>query len=112
MKEHSPGEIGILLGLDRVPEAKTLRRKLKEMGLRNKAGDFMSFFSKRWVEQDSSAIGFTYIDGHVRPYHGRKHKLPKTHVARRRLCMPATTDFWVNDASNEPLFLVTSEANE
>ncbi len=112
LKEHSPGEMGILLGLDRVPEAKTLRRKLKDMGLRNKAGDFISFFSKRWVEQDRSAIGFTYIDGHVRPYHGRKHKLPKTHVARRRLCMPSTTDFWVNDANSEPLFFVTSEAND
>ncbi|MDZ7580358.1 MAG: hypothetical protein U5R30_06995 [Deltaproteobacteria bacterium] len=26
--------------------------------------------------------------------------------------MPATTDFWVNDANCEPLFLITAEAND
>jgi hypothetical protein len=28
LSAHQPGELGILLGLDRAPEAKTLRRKL------------------------------------------------------------------------------------
>jgi hypothetical protein len=112
LKGKSPGELGIVLGLDRAPEVKTLRRKLKELGLCEKASEFMAFLTKRWTNQDRDAIGFTYIDGHVRPYHGCKHKLPKTHVARRRLCMPATTDVWVNDARGEPLFLVTAEAND
>ena len=112
LKGRAPGELGIILGLDRAPEVKTLRQKINEMGLRNKAGDFMAFLTQRWTEQDKDILGFVYIDGHVRPYHGRKHKLPKTHVARRRLCMPATTDFWVNDSDCEPLFLVTAEAND
>ncbi len=107
-----PGELGIVLGLDRAPEVKTLRNKLKEMGLRNKAGEFIAFLSKRWADQDKDAIGYTYIDGHVRAYHGRKRNLPKTHVARRRLCMPGTTDFWINDANCEPLFFFTAEAND
>ena len=111
LKGRSPGDLGIILGLDRFPEVKTLRQKLKQMGLRNKAGDFISFLTKRWTAQDKDTIGFVYIDGHVRPYSGRKHKLPKAHVARRRLCMPATTDFWVNDKNCEPLFFVTAEAN-
>jgi len=112
LKEKSPGELGIILGLDRIPEVKTLRRKLKEMGLYGKAAEYMAELTRRWCDDDQEAIGFIYIDGHVRPYHGRKHKLPKTHVARRRLCMPATTDFWVNDELNEPLFLITAEAND
>jgi transposase len=112
LKRCNTGELGIVLGLDRAPEVKTLRRKLKEMGLRNKAGEFLSFLSKRWADQDKDVIGFAYVDGHVRAYNGRKHKLPKTHVARRRLCMAATTDFWVNDANNEPLFFVTAQAND
>jgi len=112
LKAKSPGELGIILGLDRIPEVKTLRRKLKEMGLDGKAAEFMAELTRRWCDEDLDAIGFIYIDGHVRPYNGRKHKLPKTHVARRRLCMPATTDFWVNDASCEPLFLITAEAND
>jgi hypothetical protein len=112
LKGRSPGELGIVLGLDRCPEVKTLRKKLRELGLRNKAGEFISLLSKRWTDQDKETLGFVYIDGHVRPYNGRKHKLPKTHVARRRLCMSATTDFWVNDTNCEPLFFVTSEAND
>lgn len=112
LKRCNPGELGIVLGLDRAPEVKTLRKKLKEMGLCNKAGEFISFLSNRWAHQNKDVIGFAYIDGHVRPYNGRKYKLPKTHVARRRLCMSATTDFWINDARCEPLFFVTAQAND
>jgi hypothetical protein len=112
LKAKSPGELGIILGLDRVPEVKTLRRKIKEMGQGGKAAEFMAELTRGWCDADLDAIGFVYIDGHVRPYNGRKHKLPKTHVARRRLCMPATTDFWVNDADCAPLFLITAEAND
>jgi len=53
-----------------------------------------------------------YVDGHVRPYHGRKHKLPKTWVARRQLAMPATTDFWIHDGLSGPLLFVTAPAND
>jgi hypothetical protein len=77
LKRHNPGELGILLGLDRFPEVKTIRRKLNELGLCKKAGDFASQLSAIWSETDKDALGFLYIDGHVRPYHGRKHKLPK-----------------------------------
>jgi hypothetical protein len=51
-----------------------------------------------------------YLDGHVRVYHGQ-HKLPKTHVARRNLCLPAVTDYWVNDVWGEPILVVTAPAN-
>ena len=30
----------------------------------------------------------------------------------RHVAMPATTDYWVNDAEREPLFMVTCEANK
>jgi hypothetical protein len=55
-------------------------------------------------------MGFLYIDGHVRVYHGQHH-LPKAHVARMRLSMPATTDYWVNDTLGDPLFVLTADAN-
>jgi len=55
-------------------------------------------------------MGFLYADGHVRVYHG-KHPIPKAHVARMRIAMPGTTDYWVNDAGGDPLFVVTAEAN-
>jgi len=109
---HAPGEFGLVLGLDRAPEMKTARRKLAELAGHEKAFSFSRAFTERWAEEDPDALGYLYIDGHVRPYHGRKHTLPKTHVQRRRLCMPATTDYWVNDANAEPLMFVTAPANE
>src|SRR3990172_3787123 len=68
--------------------------------------------AERWIAQAPDAIGFLYIDGHVRPYHGHAHRLPEAHVARRRLCLPATTDFYVNDQQAAPVFLVTAPAND
>ena len=112
LTNHAPGEFGLVLGLDRVPEMKTARRKLAELASHGKALEFSRAFSERWAEENPDALGYLYIDGHVRPYNGRKHKLPKTHVQRRRLCMPATTDYWVNDANAEPLLFVTAPANE
>jgi transposase len=109
---EAPGELGVLLGLDRVPETKTVRRKLEEMAQRGRATRLSAGLAERWVEKTPSALGYLYFDGHVRAYHGEKHRLTKTHVARRRLCMPATTDYWVNDKDAEPLFFVTGELNE
>jgi hypothetical protein len=112
LTDHAPGEFGLVLGLDRAPEMKTARRKLAELADRGKALEFAQAFTRRWAEEDPEALGYLYFDGHVRPYHGRTHTLPKTHVQRRRLCMPATTDYWVNDANAEPLLFITAPANE
>jgi hypothetical protein len=51
-----------------------------------------------------------YVDGHARVYHGQ-HWLPKTHVTRVRISLPATSDYWVNDTAGDPLFVVTADAN-
>jgi len=32
-------------------------------------------------------------------------------VARLRISLPATSDYWVNDSAGDPLFVVTAEAN-
>jgi transposase-like protein len=112
LKGHAPGEFGLLLGLDRAPEVKTLRRKLRELGARGQAHELAATFTRRWANAEPEVLGYLYVDGHVRPYHGRKHTLPKAFVPRRRLCMAATTDVWVNDERAEPLLFVTTEAND
>jgi transposase len=110
LKEHAPPELGRLLGLDRAPEVKTLRRKLTRLAGFGRATELGRQLAQRRVHAFGDAMGFLYVDGHVRAYHG-KRTLPKAHVARMRIAMPATTDYWVNDAVGEPLFVVTSEAN-
>jgi len=110
LKEHSPAALGQVLGLDRAPEVKTLRRKLEQLAAMGRAVDFGKALAKRRIAQRGEAMGFLYVDGHVRVYHG-KHTIPKAHVAQRRLAVPATTDYWVNDQHGDPLFVVTAEAN-
>jgi len=112
LTEHDPGTLGLLLGLDRVPEVKTLRRKLAELGERGLARTLMTTFTERWAKAQPDELGILYVDGHVRPYHGRTHVLPKLHVQQRGRPMPGTKDFHVNDRNAEPLFFVTAEATE
>lgn len=110
LKEHSPQNLGRVLGLDRAPEVKTLRRKLASLAATGRAAQFGDALAQQRVQLRGTAMGFLYVDGHVRVYHGQ-HALPKAHVARMRLSMPATSDYWVNDSSGDPLFVVTAAAN-
>ncbi len=110
LKEHSPAQLGRVLGLDRAPEVKTLRRKLARLAAARRGAEFSRALAQQRVALRGKALGFLYIDGHVRVYHGQR-RLPKTHVTRLRLSMPATSDYWVADTAGDPLFVVTAEAN-
>ena len=110
LKEHCPADLGRVLGLDRAPEVKTLRRKLSRLAALNRAEAFGRALAKKRADAVGSALGFLYVDGHVRVYHGSR-KLPKTHAARMRLAMPATSDYWVGDERGDPLLVVTADAN-
>ena len=110
LKEYSPVDLGRVLGLDRAPEVKTLRRKLARLAAAGRAAEFGEQLARQRVELRGQAMGFLYVDGHVRVYHG-KHPLPKAHVARMRICLPATSDYWVNDSSGDPLLVITALAN-
>jgi hypothetical protein len=111
LKEHSPIDLGRLLGLDRACEVKTLRRKLDVLAARNKSEILGGEVAKIRVKKRESVLGFLYVDGHVRVYNGER-KVSKGYVTQRRLAMPATTDYWVNDQEGEPVFVITAPANE
>jgi transposase len=110
LKEQVPAELGKLVGLDRSPEVKTLRHKLERLASLRRAERFGQELARLRVETRGETLGFLYVDGHVRVYHG-KHHLPKAHVTRMRISLPATSDYWINDQAGDPLFMVTSKAN-
>jgi len=110
LKEQSPVDLGRVLGLDRAPEVKTLRRKLAQLAVSGKTAALAQALALRRVSQRPDMVGFLYVDGHVRAYHG-EHRLPKTLVPRTHRAMPATTDYWVNDQAGDPVFVVTALAN-
>ncbi len=110
LKEYSPQALGRVLGLDRAPEVKTLRRKLARLAAAGRAAQFGHALAEQRIARRGAALGFLYVDGHVRVYHGQ-HALPKVHVARMRISLPATSDYWINDGAGDPWFVVTAEAN-
>src|SRR6201987_624385 len=111
LKERDPAAFGRLLGLDRAPEVKTLRRRLTRLAAHHCAEQLGVELARLRVDQRGHLMGFLYVDGHVRAYHGQRPIASKAYVARRHLAMPASTDYWVNDRSGDPLFVVTGEVN-
>jgi hypothetical protein len=110
LKHHSPGEMGKLLGLDRIPEARCLRSIVKELSLQERASEWNAYLSEEWINKEDTSI--YYIDGHVQVYHGHLANLGKKHVSRQKLCLPGMVEFWVNNADGLPYFFVTGEVNE
>jgi transposase len=110
LKEHSPQELGRIIGLDRAPEVKTVRRKFSRMAAMKRGRQLMDQLAQQRIDQDRGRIAFLYVDGHVREYHG-KAPLSKAKKPQRQVATPAATDTWVNDTNGDPLLVVTSEMN-
>ena len=107
LRGHAPGEFGRLMGLDRIPEVRCLRRKLGELAADGAAEKWAAHLSQQWLrESDPETVGTLYVDGHVRVYHGSATALPRRYVSRQRLCLRGTTDYWVNDGLGMPFFAV------
>jgi hypothetical protein len=108
----TPGEWGKLLGLDRIPEVRTLREKLKllceDLG---RAARWSAELAREWIAGGSSSELVFYVDGHVRVYHGDLTPLPRHYVARERLCLRATTDYWINAMDGQPFLFVNKEVD-
>ena len=104
----APGEWGKLLGLDRIPEVRTLRAKLSALcSEEGRAQHWSHTLAREWMEAEPESAGVLYVDGHVRIYHGKLTALPRRYIARQRLCLRGTTDYWVNAMDGSPFFVVT-----
>jgi hypothetical protein len=112
LRYQAPGEWGKLLGLDRIPEVRTLRAKLKllcqDLG---RAMRWNAQLAKEWIARQNDAELYFYCDGHVRVYHGDQTALPRHYVARERLCLRATTDYWINAMDGQPFLYVNKEVD-
>ena len=107
LKQCKPGELGRIIGLDRVPEVKCLRRKIDLLTRQQQATHLSTILVDSWYSGDSSQDAeFLYIDGHVRIYYGDKANLPVKYVSRQKLCLSATTEYWVNDAQGMPVMKI------
>jgi hypothetical protein len=115
LKNCKPGEIGRIIGLDRIPETKCLRRKIDVFTRQEKSWQLNKLLIDHWYQQDEGNEQhelFFYIDGHVRIYYGDAANLPAKYVSRQKLCLSATTEFWVNDEEGLPVLVVIGELSE
>ena len=112
LRHVPPGELGKVVGLDRVPEVRTLREKIAIMAHTGTPDAWMKELSRSWMEDDPDAAGYLYVDGHVRVYTGSTANLPRRFVSREKLCLRGTTDYWVNDVLGRPFFVVSKAVTD
>ena len=104
LRYQAPGEWGAILGLDRCPETKTLRRKIRLLtSAEHTVRDWQSALARTWATEHDDDWATLAVDGHVKVYTGRKGRLPKHFVARQKLCLPASVSYWVNALGGAPL---------
>ena len=105
LRYQAPGEWGKILGQDRLPGVKCLREKITELS-KDKPMEWSADLSKKWLYEDPEDSTVLYVDGHVRVYHGHQTQLPRHHVSRQKLCLRATTDYWVCGMDGQPFLKV------
>jgi hypothetical protein len=79
LRYYAPGEWGKIMGLDRIPEVRTLRGKVTTLASQAPF-QWSDELCRDWMEANPESAGFLYIDGHVRVYHGSQTKLPRHYV--------------------------------
>jgi len=107
-----PHALGRILGLDRGPEVKTIRRKITTLAATGRAEELLAAMAAAHVarldESDPDLLAVFYVDGHARAYQGGA-KIAKTHLSRLKFPAPATVETWVSDASGDPVLVVMAQ---
>lgn len=103
--------VGRVLGLDRAPEVKTIRRKLSELAGRGRAAELQLAIAAHHAAARPGQLGFLYIDGHTRAYFGTR-EVQAGHVSRLKFPAPATEETWVTDQRGDPLLVVIGEPSD
>jgi transposase-like protein len=107
----APAALGRVLGLDRAPEVKTIRRKLRELAAAGKAADLQLAIAAHHAATRPDELGLLYIDGHTRAYFGGR-QVQKMHLGRLGRPGPGTEESWVTTGRGDPLLAVIAEPSD
>jgi hypothetical protein len=107
-----PAALGRVLGLDRGPEVKTIRRKITALAATGRADELLAAMASAHVarldKSNPDLLAVFYVDGHVRAYQGGR-KVAKTHLSRLKFPAPATVETWISDASGDPVLVIMAD---
>ena len=102
LRYQQPGEWGALLGLDRCPCPRTLRRRTHQLAAAKGLPAWVGCLTQDWCADDPEAVATLFVDGHVQVYSGQG-RLPKHFVTRQKLALPASVGDWVHALGGAPL---------
>ena len=111
MNQNNPLKVGRVLGLDRAPAVKTIRRKLEVLAAREQAANLMNLRSKEIMNGENFPDAVLFVDGHVQCYHGKK-KVGQTWSSSKNRVVKAVSDYWVNLADATPLLCIPTSFNQ
>ena len=102
-----PAALGRVLGLDRAPEVKTIRRKLGELAAAGKAADLIMALAP--LRGGLARHARVLAHRRARPRVLRDGEDPR---ARLKFPAPATMETWVTGQDGNPVFMVTAEPSD
>lgn len=111
LRQHQAEGLGRVLGLDRVPEVKTLRRKLHALSQPLQGAGFLEALARERAAGYQQPVRVVYVDGHVEVYTGH-YPIGQVYAASHSRVVKGTTRTWVNLPGAKPLFCVSGEFNE
>ena len=111
LRQHQAPALGRVLGLDRVLEVKTLRRKLHALSPSLRGAQLMEQLAAERAAAYAQGARVVYVDGHVEVYSGQ-YPIGQVYAAAHSRVVKGTTRTWVNLPGAKPLFCVSSEFNQ
>lgn len=111
IKEYNAENLGRLIGLDRMPEIKTIRRKIKALGKPEWTAEFMRETARQRSREYEGSAETVMVDGHVTAYSG-KRKVGSTWSPRDNRVTKGQTENWVNLPGKCPLLTFETPFND
>jgi transposase len=109
--KRNPLKLGRILGLDRGPSTKTIRRKIRTLSGREKALDVMRSLGEERLAETGIPDAVLYVDGHVKCYYGNG-SVGKTFSTAKNRVVKGETDYWVNLGDGTPILCLPTELND
>lgn len=104
-------DFGCLIGTDRSPALKTVRRKLQEVAVQKQGHRLVMEMARRYVQGDIVEVGVLYADGHIKPYYGSR-SLGEVWSPQRRMPVPGVPQYFINDGKGQPLFFLAAQPHK
>ena len=104
-----PGDLGILIGIDRCPRDKTLRMKIRLLSRDGgKLREWQIDLAQFWDSEHPEDANVRHIDGHGKKCTG-KGNVQKGYAPGQKLCPKVQKECWVNAKNGSPRYCIHTD---